>query len=180
MDYYKHLKILALKSVVEPDEEYELRRIFRWYSKTFATPLHIVEEFSLEHVLTNYFESQFEEKKEEEIFQIIQDLTEKDEDRRKKEMAEEKQAVEDFEFLRMVEKEAKDRPPKTAKETLKDVVTASKKLTNAFNSIKTSDEADLPPAKEIPSDVSISFSDDLEEEINKHDLSLFDKPKRPK
>jgi hypothetical protein len=49
------------KKPKEVDPEYYLRRIFRWYSKTFATPLHEVEELPLSDVLQHYWEEHYED-----------------------------------------------------------------------------------------------------------------------
>ncbi len=58
-------------SVVEPDDDAWLRRVFRYYSKNFATPLHLVQQLPLEDVLRAYFEDMFdsldEESREERI-----------------------------------------------------------------------------------------------------------------
>jgi hypothetical protein len=67
MDIVEAVKINALNSVINPDSEYQLRTMFRWYSKTFFTPLHMVPDLPLVDVLTAYFESNFEGMKEEEL-----------------------------------------------------------------------------------------------------------------
>ena len=180
MDYYKHLRTIALKSVIEPDEPYLIRKIVRWYSKTFSTPISMVEEIPIEHILTAYYESEFEGKKEEELEQIVRDMFTEEVNTRKEEMEEEKRAVEDFEFLQALKEEERLKPKKDTKGTLNDLVKASKKLTNVLNSIKSNRETTLPDEELLPSNVSISFSDDLEEEIEKHDLGLFNDIKKPK
>jgi hypothetical protein len=53
-------KTKALKAIVKPDMAASLRRIFRWYSKTFSTPLHIVDDLPLEDILQAYFEDMYE------------------------------------------------------------------------------------------------------------------------
>lgn len=62
MDYniYKHFKLQALDAVLDPDDSYLYRKICRWYSTNFATPLHVVYELPLQLVLTNYFEASCE------------------------------------------------------------------------------------------------------------------------
>ncbi len=67
MDIFEAVKINALSAVVKPDTDYQLRSIFRWYSKTFHTPLHTVQDIPLVEVLTAYFESSYEGMKEEEL-----------------------------------------------------------------------------------------------------------------
>jgi hypothetical protein len=67
MDIFEAVKINALQSVVNPDSDYQLRSMFRWYSKTFHTPLHVVPDLPLIDVLTAYFESSFENMKDDEL-----------------------------------------------------------------------------------------------------------------
>jgi primosomal protein N' len=58
---YKSIQIKAIEAVLDPDDTYSYRRICRWYSKTFHTPLQDVYKLDFEHVLSNYYESTFEE-----------------------------------------------------------------------------------------------------------------------
>jgi hypothetical protein len=71
MDLYESLQQQAMLAVVDPDDDAWLRRIFRFYSKHFATPLHLVPQLPLEDVLRAYFEELFasfdEEDREERI-----------------------------------------------------------------------------------------------------------------
>lgn len=65
MDLYEAIEQEAMASVVEPDDEAWLRRVFRYYSKNFATPLHLVAQLPLEDVLRAFFEDVFESMSEE-------------------------------------------------------------------------------------------------------------------
>jgi len=58
---YKSIQIKAIESVLDSDDAYSYRKICRWYSKTFHTPLQDVYKLDFEHVLSNYYESTFEE-----------------------------------------------------------------------------------------------------------------------
>jgi len=61
----KEIQILALSSVEDPDWDYEYRKICRWYSATFSTPLERVEtELSVLHVLRHYYEDAFSKLKD--------------------------------------------------------------------------------------------------------------------
>jgi len=53
------IKTKALRAVVKPDMAASLRKVFRWYSEKFATPLHMVERLPLEDILTAYFEDMY-------------------------------------------------------------------------------------------------------------------------
>ncbi len=56
MDDLKALEILALKSREKPDFESELRKIQRWFSKSFSTPLKEVENLDIHYLLQHKYE----------------------------------------------------------------------------------------------------------------------------
>ena len=57
-DWPRNLRILAFKEALSksPSAEFSFRKLFRWYSKTFATPLHMVEKLPLYDILQAYYE----------------------------------------------------------------------------------------------------------------------------
>lgn len=58
------IQLIAMGNVEDPDWKAEYRRICRWYSEKFATPLHYVEhDLNAFDVLLHYFEHQFSELK---------------------------------------------------------------------------------------------------------------------
>lgn len=67
IDYIRAIKLNAMKAVSDPDTDYYLRFIYRWYSKTFFTPLHEVEDLPLEDILTAYYEESYEKLEEKEL-----------------------------------------------------------------------------------------------------------------
>lgn len=67
MDIPKAIRLIALAAVVgegEKDADYAIRKIMRWYSKTFHTPLHVVSTLPVEDVLESYYETSYEEMSE--------------------------------------------------------------------------------------------------------------------
>jgi len=56
----KALRAIALAKAQKPDYEYSYRKICRWYSREFSTPLQAVYEMSEETVLMTYFEDVYE------------------------------------------------------------------------------------------------------------------------
>lgn len=64
---WSDVRTVALRDVLGQRGDYVLRRIYRWYSKTFATPLHLVEELPLEWILQHYFECMWEKLEPDEI-----------------------------------------------------------------------------------------------------------------
>ena len=53
------IKIRALRAVLKPDINSAMRRLFRWYSSTYSTPLHLVDRLPIEDILTAWFEEHF-------------------------------------------------------------------------------------------------------------------------
>jgi hypothetical protein len=53
------IRVKALRAVLRPDIQASLRKIFRWYSTTYATPLHIVDDLPLDDILVAYFEENY-------------------------------------------------------------------------------------------------------------------------
>jgi hypothetical protein len=64
---YEAIKVSAIDSVVNKDDDYVLRYVFRWYSKTFHTPLHQVADIPVVDVLTAYYEELYEKMEVEEL-----------------------------------------------------------------------------------------------------------------
>lgn len=84
------IRIRALAGVMDPDEEYTLRDIFRWYSREFSTPLHEVEGLPLESILINWFEVQYAELEPEEQNALALELIESPDERKAREEADKK------------------------------------------------------------------------------------------
>jgi hypothetical protein len=58
--YLRNLKLLAVHAVAEEPSDYTLRKIMRWYSHEYHTPLDAVEDLPLEDVLQHWFETHYE------------------------------------------------------------------------------------------------------------------------
>lgn len=83
MDHFSALRILALSDVAEarrdggtPSPAYMLRRIARWYSTEFSTPLHQVDELPLDDLMQAWYESQYEELSDEKLNHELATTTE--------------------------------------------------------------------------------------------------------
>ena len=57
----RDIQILALDAVENTTFDSFYRKVSRWYSKEFSTPLHIVESLDPIHVLQHYYEERFGE-----------------------------------------------------------------------------------------------------------------------
>ncbi len=98
MDLLKALQLKALRNVhlEDAEKDYSIRRIFRWYSKAFHTPLHEVDALPLMHILTAYFEEMYEEMHEEDRALEVRKLTETDEEKKAREAVEAANSDEKF------------------------------------------------------------------------------------
>lgn len=87
MDRVRAIQIIALKEVLSKNQsaEFQLRSVSRWYSKTFHTPLHVVETLPEFDVLQAYFEDQYEDlnssnEGQAQIQKLLEDLAKTDEE----------------------------------------------------------------------------------------------------
>lgn len=83
-DFLQSLQILALDAVVRPDWEAAYRRICRWYSKNFCTPLHLVFTLPPDAVIQNYYEGLYEELEDEELAKVAPLVVETEAEKRKR------------------------------------------------------------------------------------------------
>lgn len=75
MDNVRAIKLVALKDVMcEPSTDAQWYKLIRWYSKTFATPLHEVDDLPRLDILRAYFSEHYENMDEGELHQELQDL----------------------------------------------------------------------------------------------------------
>jgi len=74
MDILEAIKAKALNSVLKRDGDYNGRFVRRWYSRTFHTPLHIVERIPTLDLFEHYYESEFEALEPEERHAAIADI----------------------------------------------------------------------------------------------------------
>lgn len=84
-DLIRAIKILALKAVKVPDYDAAYRKICRWYSREFSTPLEAVYDIPEETVLREFFEDYYEsiykdKERAPELDVIIQQLSKKEEE----------------------------------------------------------------------------------------------------
>ena len=58
---YEYLKLKAFNGLLNETDEFFYRKICRWYSKTFCTPLHQVYKLPWDDVLLTYYEDSLDE-----------------------------------------------------------------------------------------------------------------------
>jgi hypothetical protein len=177
MNYYDALKLSSLQAIIKPDIEAYYRHIFRWYSKNFHTPLHIVETLAEEDVLIAYYESAYEELSEEAREDLMTELTETEESKKKKIKIKDLEDYEDFCFARQIAEEVKQQK---SKEKLKDIKVFEKPtMFNAFKSDLQLVSAAMEKVAfdKLEPDVSIKFVDaeSFEKEIERLEGSIPEK-----
>ncbi|MDE2425779.1 MAG: hypothetical protein KGO96_07715 [Elusimicrobia bacterium] len=105
MEYVESIQLCALRDVVYRKSEYLLRRIMRWYSEKFHTPLLEVENIPIEIILQHYFECIYEEQESQDRLEEIKSLIK---DKEEVEQQEIKKEASESEFYQMVQKELKE------------------------------------------------------------------------
>lgn len=119
MDPVESIQIQALLDVMEGDFLYHYRRICRWFSTTFHTPLAEVDSLPMEYVLQNFFENRFEDMSEAERKKLALQMTE-NEAEKKKRLAKEKAGTDDAFAKRIAKKARKEEAEAAAKKKLAD------------------------------------------------------------
>jgi len=117
VNYYRAIRALAAKDVVSdpPDANYALRRIFRWYSRTFHTPLDRVSDLPLYDVLVAYYEASYEAMEPEELKKELTNLAMTDAELAAQQSRETDHSAEDEAFLAEVAREEMERAAAAAK-----------------------------------------------------------------
>ena len=167
MNYYLALRLQALRAVLAPDEDANLRSIFRWYSRTFHTPLHQVEELPVEDILTAFYEQSYEDLSEEDRKAELDELLETPEERKVRMRLKDEERAEAFEFARL---SAEQERRKEAKK-LADLKPESGRPLIPQKPPETSLPKNVVPGsamKELPPNIEMKFvsDDDFEAELN--------------
>lgn len=159
MDFFDSIRLLALDAVTNPDGDATYRAICRWYSITFHTPLHVVEDLPQEDVLQAHFEHTYSEMSEEDRKETLAELLVTEEEKKVKKLAKDRADAEDYDFgQRMLEHERQ----KKAKAKIADVKETPRPSMLAPNTPK--DLGLVAPAvakafEKIEPDVDIKFVD---------------------
>lgn len=109
MNHYQALRLVAMRAVVRPDREYLIRRIIRWYAKTFSTPIGVVEEMPLDRVLLDFYEEKYAEMSEEDRDAEIAELVATEDERYTQMVAKDAEEADLFEFERLMEAEDREK-----------------------------------------------------------------------
>lgn len=170
------------KKPTERDPEYFLRKVFRWYSATYATPLHVVDELPLHDILQNFWENHYESMLEEHpgekpgsgfqrLDQARRDLLEDPEVLAERQRLEDEDEVVSFEMLEEQRQADMEEATKTA-------VDALQRATDALSGLgPPKPQKPVPEAQGKP-EISIKFVDDLHDDEDPLLMfGLLDSPK---
>ena len=105
MNHYEAIKAKAMLAILKPDMDYHLRKIYRWYSKTFATPLNDCYDLPIEFILQEYFEEYFEGLEEEDREFAIEELLETEDQRKARVSHEDSDKAAENDLLEMSKKQ---------------------------------------------------------------------------
>lgn len=108
MDMFRAIKTLALLEVTAKykSENYELRRVRRWYSQTFFTPLHLVDDLPIFQLMQAYYENGFEQMEPNELNEALIEITQTPEERAAALTKEQRAESDDDLFFKEVQAEA--------------------------------------------------------------------------
>jgi primosomal protein N' len=100
IEWPRALRILALKEALstEPSHDYFIRKVFRWYSKTFSTPLHQVYDLPLFDVMQAYYDESYanlaDEKESPELHEELSTLSKSEDELEQEKLSKDKEEVE--------------------------------------------------------------------------------------
>lgn len=134
---YEEIQLRALESVLLNNLPYFERKVKRWFSREFSTPLPEVEKLNWDYILTHYYESNLENKTFNEVFDS---------------------AVSHYlpEFIEDEEKSNQE----FAKSLLKEQKQTIENKRKTTQSLEEKDQEQEGDAKPQPKEVSLSFDED--------------------
>ena len=163
MNLFKAIQLQALLAVIKPDDAAETRKIVRWFSKTFHTPIAQVEEMPFEDVLQVYYEEKFEEMSEDDLEKVKTELLESPLEKATRLKAEDAERADADLFAKLVEAEEKTKKAKKTEGGLPIVEKQSTITPVAPPRTRFEKETVFPGIKEIPPDIQVVFDVDEDE-----------------
>lgn len=171
------IRLRALRVVLRPDREYFLRRVMRWYSKTFYTPLAQVEDIPTEDLLQTWYEERYAEMAPEDLDRERAELLETPEQRYERILREEADEAEMFEMSRVVAAEEERKKAAKAKEKK---IAETQPALGPIKPVEMS-ETDLPRpvVATVPPDITMSFVDDAAFQAELEGFGSMTQPLKP-
>lgn len=175
IEWPRALRILALKEALseEPSYDYFIRKVFRWYSKTFSTPLHQVYELPLFDVMQAYYEDIYanlaDEKDTPEFHEQLSNLSKSEVELEKDKLEKDRTEAEDYMFAKSAENDNKKSAEKAAlqkKKIAEDKIRRDREVAKEVDAILSKDalgnymeasKTNKKPAKELP-EINMTFT----------------------
>lgn len=184
MDYLEAVQLAAFNLVAktrrrEPieDPDYIYRKIFRWYSKTFNTPLDKVYDLPVHDIITAYWEERYEGLDDNELEDERLELIKTDADRERDELIKNAEEIEIFNETRDLGEDIVDQ-----------VISETEKFKRALNNMRAQmgKETELlapfnpPVSNKLPPDISYKFDVDEDDlaDLGSDKIGLLDRPKK--
>lgn len=168
MNHYDALKLLALRAVMKPDSDAHFRSICRWYSITFHTPLHLVDDLPEEDILVAYYEKTYEDMEDPDREELLKVLLETEEEKKAKARRKDIEEAEAFEFTQRLAAEERARVAKGKLVEVKPVERKPSMLSAADRrESRLPQEKPAVPFEKLEPDVNVKFMSeaDFEKEL---------------
>ena len=181
MNKWDAMRATALAAVVEEPFEYQLRRISRWYSKTFHTPLADVDNIPVEDLIYTYYECMYEDLPPERREEEIEDIFTPPDKRVLKLDETTERKVSDDDFMKQIQDEEKKKAEEAKKtpdmaDKMEKMAQSMAGLSDAFKAAK-----EVLKEPEVPREISLNFKPDLSDlPDDEPDTAFGMKLKRPK
>ena len=149
MSLLDDIRKIALSSVLEPDNDAQVRRLHSWFSRTFQIPLPEVEDLPIEYILLHYYEELYSNMDEDELLEEAKYVLETPEQRKAR--IDKEEALDD-EFDKEIREEM-EAQKKGENKTLRDLL-KKKRIKKDKESIQSSSSITEPPP-----DIKIGFEE---------------------
>lgn len=175
------LRLVAMHNVVKGGFEYYHRRVCRWYSEKFATPLEDVYELPVDDVFLHYFEVYYESLNEPERKIEIEEILKTPEQKAKEEKDKILQEMSNEDFFKKIQQQESQKTKQEsltqeAVQKMEQMVAKMRNLTQQAEQAKTeSDQSKFSIPREIP----INIPDDLPDEEPDAAFGIKLKPRKP-
>lgn len=165
MSIAEEVRILALHGVLTDTDDYRYRYVQRWYSKTFHTPLRLVQDIPISEILLHFWECKYEGMDTEDLEEERVLVTEAPEVRKARIHREQEEKLANETFIRELEELSKKNPKKIEDMNLTEPEAVRTKMSLPEPEIGSKKIEIVPP------DVKISFNQGFFDELMESDTS---------
>jgi hypothetical protein len=172
------LRLVALRLIHKPDREFFLRRVMRWYSKTFHTPLERVEEIPTDDLLRVWYEEQYLAMSPDDLERERVDLLTTSQQRYEQILTECADEAEMFVTSQVIAAE-EARAKLEAKKAKEQKIAEPQAKSGPIRPV-TMPETDLPRvSSNVPPDITMNFMDEKSFEAELNGFGAMGQPTKP-